>query len=112
MNENVPPDYLVDDTLGLKVDLSVVRYADAFKFRRNMAPFGQIGKSGTERFQLIQYIICVFHAIVQRNVTVDVDQILLCFLGKPDTIAFHPLISLTCLRTSENVFLSGLLWPP
>ena len=111
MNENVLPDDLVDDTIWLEVDLPIVRYADSIQLGRNVAPLGQLGKRRAEGFQLIQYIICVLYGVLERNVAVDVDEVLLCILGKPDTIAFHSVSSLMCLRTSAKAFPRGLLRP-
>jgi len=57
VNENLLPDHLIDDTIRLEVDLSVVRYTDSFHLGRNVTPLGNFSEPRTERFKLIQNII-------------------------------------------------------
>ena len=44
MDENILPDYLVDDKTGFEVDLPVACYTDSIHLGRNVASLGQIGK--------------------------------------------------------------------
>ena len=46
---------------------------------------------------------------MDRNVTVDVDQVLFRFFSNPDAIACHPVLSLMRLRISVKAVLTGLL---
>ncbi len=48
MNENILPDDLVDDAVGLEVNFTIVRDTDAIQLRWNLPPVGEFGKALTQ----------------------------------------------------------------
>ena len=79
MDKDVLPDDLVNDAIGLEVNLPTIRNADPFQFGRNMALHGQVGKARTEWFQLFQNVRCFLRRVMECNVTGDVDQVVFRF---------------------------------
>ncbi len=89
MNKYVLSDDLIDDTIRLEVNLPIAHHTDSIQLGWNMAAPGQFGKPHTECFQLIQHMTRLLCGVEALNVTVDVDQVLLCLLGESDAVAFH-----------------------
>ncbi len=108
---NVRTDHLIDDSIGFEVNFPKVRDADPLQLGWDMAPPGQLNQALAQRFDLLENIGRVFRLIVERDVGVDIDQVLLGVLKDPDAAALHSTCALMRLRMSVKAFLTGLLRP-